>query len=292
VWKFENVAQPGELHDGYDAVYVPQVGNTTGDLDIHDMAIDGKGQLIFVNTLFGCLAKLSSTHSFVPIWRPPFISKLAAEDRCHLNGMAMENGAPKYVTAVGKSDMADGWRGHRRDGGIVIDVTTNEIVLAGMSMPHSPRIYRDKLWLHDFGNGNFGYADLKTGKFEPVALCRGYLRGLAFPGDFALVGLSLPRGSKTFEGLALEDTLADKRAEPICAIQVIDLRSGDIVHTLQMSGVVEKLYDVVAIPAVRRPMALGFKSDEIRRVISVSGDDGSMPDPPAALDKSNSIMVD
>jgi uncharacterized protein (TIGR03032 family) len=132
--------------------------------------------------------------------------------------------------------MADGWRDHRRDGGLVIDVATGDVVLDGMSMPHSSRIYRDKVWLHYSSNGNFGFAELKTGKFEPVALCRGYLRGLAFVGDFALVGLSLPRGSKDFEGLALEDTHAEKGAEPICAIQVINLRSGDVVHTLQYPG--------------------------------------------------------
>jgi len=293
VWRFENVAEPGTLHDGYDAVYVPQVGHVTGDLDIHDVAIDGNGRVVFVNTLFGCLATLSDTHSFVPLWQPPFLSKLAAEDRCHLNGLAMENGAPKYVTAVGHSDMADGWREHRRDGGIVIDVTTGETVLDGLSMPHSPRVYRDKLWLHDSGNGNFGYADLKTGTFEPVALCRGYLRGLAFAGDYALVGLRLPRGSKTFEGLALEDNLAKKGAEPICAIQAIDLRSGDVVHTLQMSGIVEELYDVVALPGIRRPMAFGFKTDEIRRVISVGPNEPSGAAPKKyASGHTNPILVD
>jgi len=269
LWRFENVLEPGQKHDGYDRLYIPQLGYVTGDLDIHDVAIDPNGRIVFVNTLFGCLATVSDTHSFVPLWRPPFISRLAAEDRCHLNGLAMDKGQPAYVTAVSESDVVDGWRDHRRGGGVVVSVPENEIVLRGLSMPHSPRVYRDKLWLHNSGTGYFGYADLKAGKFEPVAFCPGYLRGLSFIGDFAVVGLSKPRKDKTFTGLPLDDNLAQFKAEPRCGIYVIDLRSGDIVHWIRLEGVVQELYDVVMVPGSRRPMAIGFVSDEIRRMITI-----------------------
>ena len=269
VWRFENLFTHGEVQDDHDRLYLPQVGYTTGDIDIHDMAVDADGKLVFVNTLFGCLATLSETHSFKPIWKPSFISKLAAEDRCHLNGLAMKDGRAAYVTAVSESDAADGWRDHRADGGIVIDVNSNEIILRGLSMPHSPRWYKGKLWLLNSGTGDFGYVDRKKGKFEPVAFCPGYMRGLAFHGDYALVGLSKPRHNKTFSGLALDDNLKAKKAEPRCGIQVIDLRTGDAVHWVRFEGVVDELYDVVTLPGVRRPMALGFKTDEIRRVLSV-----------------------
>ena len=295
LWRFENAIEPGQTHDDYDAVYVPQVGYTTGDLDVHDVAVDKDGEVMFVNTLFSCLATTSETHSFTSIWQPPFISKLAAEDRCHLNGLATLDGVPRYMTAVAKTDAADGWRERRRDGGIVLDVASGEIVGDGFSMPHSPRLYRDKLWLHDSGTGYFGYLDLASGGFERVAFCRGYLRGLSFVGDFAVVGLSLPRGSKTFAGLALDDNLSDKGVEPLCALQVIDLRSGDIVHWLTIEGIVEELYDVLVIPGVRRAMAIGFKTDEIRRVITV----GSPAETPsvapvseAYTDSVNPILVD
>ncbi|PXW88260.1 uncharacterized protein (TIGR03032 family) [Nitrosomonas sp. Nm84] len=269
VWRFENVLEPGQQQDGFDRLYVPQVGYTTGDLDIHDMAVDSDGRLVFVNTLFGCLATLSETHSFKPLWRPAFISKLAAEDRCHLNGLTMKDGRPGYVTAVSQSDVADGWREHRTDGGIVIDVNRNEIVCTGLSMPHSPRWYNDRLWLLNSGTGEFGYVDLATGRFEPLCFCPGYMRGLSFHGHFALVGLSKPRHNKTFSGLALDANLKSRNAEARCGVQVIDLRTGDVVHWLRMEGVVEELYDVITLPNIRRPMALGFKTDEIRRVLSV-----------------------
>lgn len=269
VWRFENLLKPGEFQDGYDRLYVPQVGYTTGDLDIHDLAVDADGRLVFVNTLFGCLATLSETHSFKPLWRPPFLSKLAAEDRCHLNGLAMQDGRPAYVTAVSRSDVVDGWRDHRAGGGVVIDVRTNAVVAEGLSMPHSPRWHQGKLWLLDSGSGHFGYVDFAAGKFVPVTFCAGYLRGLAFHGDFALVGLSKPRHNKTFSGLPLDDALKARQAEPRCGLQVIDLRTGDAVHWLRLEGLVDELYDVVTLPGVRRPMALGFKTDEIRRVLSV-----------------------
>jgi uncharacterized protein (TIGR03032 family) len=269
IWRFENAFEAGQQQDGYDRLYVPQAGYTTGDLDIHDMAVDSNGRLVFVNTLFGCLATLSETHSFKPLWQPAFISKLAAEDRCHLNGLAMKDGQPAYVTAVSQSDVADGWRDHRADGGIVIDVKRNEIVCAGLSMPHSPRWHNGRLWLLNSGTGDFGHVDLESGRFEPLCFCPGYMRGLSFHGDFALVGLSRPRHNKTFSGLALDANLKSRNAEARCGVQVIDLRTGDAVHWLRMEGIVDELYDVVALPHVRRPMALGFKTDEIRRVLSV-----------------------
>jgi len=269
MWRFQNVLEPGQQHDGHDRLYVPHTGTTTGDLDVHDMAVDADGELVFVNTLFGCLAKLSPTHSFRPVWRPPFISKLAAEDRCHLNGLAMQDGQPAYVTLVGASDVADGWRDHRAGGGQVMDVRTNEAVATGLSMPHSPRWHQGKLWLLNSGTGYFGWVDLQTGRFNEVCFCPGYMRGLSFHGNFALVGTSRARQNKTFTGLALDENLTRHNVQARCGVQVIDLRTGDAVHWLRTEGVVDELYDVVALPGVRSPMALGFKSDEIRRVISV-----------------------
>ena len=225
---------------------------------------------VFVNTLFSCLARPSGTHSFTPVWQPRFISRLAAEDRCHLNGLAMRDGRPAFVTLVGPSDVADGWREHRRSGGLVIDVASGEAVAGGLSMPHSPRWHGGRLWLLNSGTGEFGHVDLATGRFEPVAFCPGYARGLAFIDGFAVIGLSRPRAkTPTFEGLALGERLEQKGAEPRCGLHVVDLATGDASHWLRIEGVVEELYDVIALPGLRRPMALGFMTDEIRRVIRV-----------------------
>ena len=156
-----------------------------------------------------------------------------------------------------------------RDGGILVDVGSGEIVLSGLSMPHSPRWHNGKLWLLNSGTGEFGHADLESGRFEPVCFCPGYARGLDFIGDFAVLGLSKPRHNKTFSGLDLDAQLASRHVEPRCGILVVDLRTGDIVHWLRLDGMVEEIYDVVALPGASRPMALGFKTDEIRRVLNI-----------------------
>jgi uncharacterized protein (TIGR03032 family) len=150
-----------------------------------------------------------------------------------------------------------------------MDVNSDEIVCAGLSMPHSPRWHDGRLWLLNSGAGEFGYVDLNTGRFESLCFCPGYMRGLSFHGNFALVGLSKPRHNKTFSGLALDANLKSRNVEARCGVQVIDLRTGDVVHWLRMDGVVEELYDVIVLPQVRCPMALGFKTDEIRRVLSI-----------------------
>ncbi|HSP96779.1 MAG TPA: TIGR03032 family protein, partial [Candidatus Dormibacteraeota bacterium] len=269
IWRFDDALPPGAEHDGYDRVYVPRLAHTTGDLDVHDLALDRDGRLVFVNTAYSCLATLSDRYSFTPLWQPPFISRLAPEDRCHLNGLAMADGEPAYATAVSRSDVAAGWRERRERGGCVIDVEDGAIVLDDLSMPHSPRVHRERLWVLNSGAGELGWVDRSRGRFEPIAFCPGFLRGMAFAGDYAIVGLSQSRRERTFAGLALDQRLKEKDAEARCGLWVIDLRSGTVVHWLQLDGVVIELYDVAVLPGVRRPMALGFQSDEIQRIITI-----------------------
>lgn len=268
LWRFENALPSGRVHQGYDRLYVPRLSYITGDLDVHDIGLDSDGRLIFVNTLFSCLATTSETHSFVPVWQPPFISRLAAEDRCHLNGMAMKDGKPAAVTAVSRSDVADGWRDFRRGGGVVLSVPSGDVLAAGLSMPHSPRYHNGRLWLLEAGSGHLGFID-NNGNFERVTFLPGFARGLAFVGDYALIGVSGLRRDRTFGDLELGERLAEKQATARCGLQIVDLRTGDVVHWLRFEGLVKELYDVAVLPGVKRPMALGFKTDEIRRTITI-----------------------
>lgn len=270
LWSFRNILPPGQKHDGYDRLFVPRVAYTTGDVDIHDIAVDGRGRVVFVNTLFSCLATASEEASFVPLWHPPFISKVAAEDRCHLNGMAMDQGMPRYVTSVSRSDVPAGWRDRRQEGGTVVDVLSGQIVASGLSMPHSPRLHEGRLWLLESGTGFFGSIDPTSGAFERISFCPGFLRGLAFHHGFAVAGLSKPRRDQAFSGLALDQNLTARDAEARAGLVVIDLATGDVVHWLYIEGDIAELYDVVVLPNVMRPMALGVLSDEIRRAITVA----------------------
>jgi len=273
IHRFEDVSsQPNHTLSPGERFYVPQLNYITGDIDTHEMVMETTGgieRLVFVNTLFNCLATVSEKYSFQPIWKPPFISKLAAEDRCHLNGVALKDGKARFVTAASTSDIVDGWREHRNGGGVVIDIQSNEIVVRGLSMPHSPRWSNDKLFLSNAGSGHFGYLDLTSGKFEEIAFCPGFIRGTAIYKHFAIVGISKCRKNRTFQGMPLDDNLKKANVEPRCGLLVIDLRSGDIVHTLTLEGMIEEIFDVGVIPQATYTKAIGFKTDEIRRTLSI-----------------------
>ncbi len=266
LWRFANVLAPGEVTaQGATRKFVPREGRVTGAVDMHDIGRDETGAPLFVNTAYSCLATISDTGSFKPIWQPRFVSALLPEDRCHLNGLAMDSTRPAYVTAIAKSDVADGWREQRRDGGIVIDVKSGEIVASGFSMPHSPRLHDGKLWLLSSGTGEFGSVDLPSGRFEPVCFCPGYARGLAFMSGHAIIGLSRPRRNQTFEGLALDQRLAEKGAEARCGLIAVNLSTGAISAWLRFNHTIDELYDVAVLPGIVQAEAVGFKGDDIER---------------------------
>ncbi len=274
IMRFENVLQPNQrINNVFDTCYVPRTVHVTGQLDAHDVGLDDTGQPIFVNTSFNCLARPSPLHSFEEVWRPPFVSDLVNEDRCHLNGLAMEGGKPKYVTAVSRSNTIDGWRDRCMGGGIVMDVQSNEVVCEALSMPHSPRLHNGKLWVLNSGAGELGVVNFDTdgkGTFEPIAFCPGFLRGLSLLGNFAFVGLSKPR-YKRFEGLALDQKLKDFDTEPWCGIQVIDLRNGTCVDWFRIDGHIGEVYDLEVLPNCVTPMAVPPQSKEAAQLITFEG---------------------
>ncbi len=275
IWRLENVLGPGQLANQqslhYERLYVPRVAYTTGDVDAHELAIDGQDRLVFVNTKYSCLATLDPVHSFKPLWKPRFISKLAPEDRCHLSGLAMKDGAPKYVTAVSRCDVVDGWRERRHEGGILIDVETDRVITEDLSMPHSPRLNAGTLWVLDSGRGFLCRVDSDTGKAEQVVFCPGFARGLSFWRGYALVGTSLPRDG-AFKGLELEDNVKARDGESRCGAYIVDTRQGDILHWIRFDGAVRELFDAAFIPGVRAPMCVGLGNPEMRTLITFAGE--------------------
>ncbi len=266
--RLENVLSPGQMaNERHDRLFVPRNMQTFGNIDFHELGIRDGGGVVVVNTRYSCLCEPSLTHSFRPIWKPDFISGLAPEDRCHLNGLAMVDGRPKYVTAVGRSDTAAGWRAMRQDGGLVIDVESDRIVADGLSMPHSPRWYRGDLWVLNSGTGELGRIDRSSGDFRPLAFLPGFLRGLAFIGDYAVVGLSKPRNGR-FEGLPLDQALADRGAEAWCGIQVISLETGEVAEWLRFDGAISEMFSIAALPGVANPITIGPQSKEIAELVT------------------------
>lgn len=227
-----------------DAVYAPRAIVFTGDVAIHDMAYGADGALYFVNTRFSCLCRQDLDYSFVPIWRPAWITALAAEDRCHLNGLALVDGMPRYVTALSQTDTPAGWRELKGTSGVVIDVTDGRIVASGLAMPHSPRWHDGRLWVLESGKGTLSTVDVATGEVTLVATLPGFTRGLDFIGPYALVGLSQVRES-VFSGLPITQEAAERN----CGVWLVDTRNGAIAGFLRFGGVVQEIFDVKVLSA-------------------------------------------
>ena len=233
-----------------DACYMPRNSHYTGDIAIHEIAYVG-GELWVAATRFSCLGTLDASHSFVPRWKPPFITELAAEDRCHLNGLAVLGDRPAFVTALGETNEENGWRADKASGGVVIDVESGETVLHGLSMPHSPRWHDDQLWLLESGKGSLAAADVETGEVETVAELPGFTRGLAFSGDVAFIGLSQIRETATFGGLPIEQL--DER---LCGIWAVNIATGDVLGFLRFEDQVQEIFELALLPGVRFPEIL------------------------------------
>jgi len=276
VWRLENILQRTErANQIFDRLFVPRNAQMTGDLDVHEMGVDRNGRVIFVNTKYSCLATFNTTHSFKPLWKPNFISKLAPEDRCHLNGLAMADGKPKYVTSVSRSDLVNGWREKRELGGVIIDVANDRIVTEDLSMPHSPRVADGSLWALDSGRGHIVRVDEQTGRKENVAFCPGFLRGMTIWNGHAIATVSLPRDG-SFKNLELEENVRKRGGVPWCGIQIVNLRNGDIVQWIRLDGFIKELFDVGVIPGARCPMALGIGTPEMQNMISFDPEFGQL----------------
>ncbi len=273
VVQFANMADVASKLEGpvrHDACYLPRRVHVTGDVDIHEMAWAGD-ELWFVNTRFSCLCTLDQEHSFVPRWRPPFISGLSPQDRCHLNGMCLIDGRPRYVTALGSSDDAAGWRKNKANGGVLIDVDSGETVVHGLSMPHSPRWYDGRLWLLESGDGSIGTVDPATGKYEAVARVGGFTRGLDFVGPYALIGVSQVRDSAIFSGIPITERLKER----ICGVSLVDLRSGREVGYVRFQDAVQEMFAVQVLPH-RFPELLEMDSELLGNSYALP--DESLPD--------------
>jgi uncharacterized protein (TIGR03032 family) len=249
------------LFDGY---FVPRLRYTVGNSELHDMVFEGR-DILAVNTHYSCICRLDGFHNFVPIWQPPFISEIRPGDRCHLNGMALENGEIRYATALGVSDTPRGWNADRLTGGVLMEVPSGRIVAEGLCMPHSPRIIGGRLYLTEAGTGTLVEIDRESGARRPIVTLPGFARGLAEQGGYLFIGLSLVRGKHPFEGLPV----AQNGAELICGVVAIELATGKIIGTLRYTGGCSEIHDIQVMPGTRLLGICGYDTDTARLAIDL-----------------------
>jgi uncharacterized protein (TIGR03032 family) len=247
-----NLAPQIEPPGTYDACFLTRGGQYTGDISIHDLAW-GNQELWMVNTRFSCLCTLTNSYNFLPQWRPPFISAIAPEDRCHLNGVAMVDGMPKYVSVLGQTDTPGGWRDNKATHGCILEVPSGKVITEGLSMPHSPRVYQNLLWVLNSGHGDMVAVDLASGQQGKVISLPGYTRGLAFAGQFAFVGLSKIRETAIFGNLPIGDRFEELK----CAIAVVDLQAQQVIGCLEFQEGIDEIFDVQILAGLSSAMISG-----------------------------------
>ncbi len=282
VWEYVDVpAVTAKLEPPgrHDACFLPRSCHFTGNIQIHEMAWGIGEELWAVNTRFSCLCTFDRSASFTPRWRPPFVSALEPTDRCHLNGVAMVEGRPRYVTALGATDTPAGWRENKAKGGIVMDVDSGDLLSQGLSMPHSPRSYAGKLWVCESGAGTLGYLDPRTGRYESIASTPGFTRGLDFAGDLAFVGLSQVRESAVFSGIPITERLS--ATERTCGVCVIDLTRGEPIALLRFEEGVQEIFAVQVLPGRRYPELINDDTKLLENSFVVP--DAALKDVPAVL---------
>lgn len=251
----------------YDAMFMPRVTFHTGAIDVHDLAWAKDGALYAVNTAFSCVIKIDGQYSFTPVWKPPFISALAAEDRCHLNGLAMKAGFPAYVTAFNQGDSHRSWSKAIIGEGIVIDIRNNAVIADGLAMPHTPRWWNDQLFLLLSATGEIATIDVKTGAKTVLARLNGFVRGMSRAGDYIFIGLSAMRESATemFRQLPVADQSKD------AGICILHLPTRQVVGEIRFHNHITEIYDIVILEGLKRPNILNTIKPEFRRGLSIPG---------------------
>lgn len=246
----------------YDGLFLPRSTYYTGELDIHDLHWTPQG-LLAVNTRFSCLSYITDDCSFTPYWKPDFITDLTPDDNCHLNGLAMKGDKPRYVTVLGKTNSPQGWRATKATGGCLIDIASNEILVEGLPMPHSPRIYDGKVYVLLSATGELAEVDLQNKKYIVLKRLDGFVRGLDRIGDYIFIGLSKLRQTST----AFADLPIAQRSI-FCGVVAMHLPTASIAGFIKYETSVEEIYDVKVIPGMMRPGILNLEKPEFRMALA------------------------
>ena len=248
----------------YDSLYLPRNTFHTGAIDIHDLNFGNNGELYAVNTLFSSIVKIDDDYNFTPFWTPPFIDKIASEDRCHLNGMAMQNGKPKYATAFNSGNTPQSWRDKVTESGIIIDIETNAIIAKGLAMPHTPRIFNDELYVLLSATGELAKVNPEDGTYEVIVQIDGFVRGMSFHKNYLFIGLSkLRKNSSTFGKLPF----AEKANE--AGIVLVHLPTKSIVGKITYLTSLDEIYDIHILADKTRPNILNTLTDDHKESLMI-----------------------
>ena len=248
----------------YDALYMPRATFHTGALDIHDLSFGENEELFAVNTLFSSIVKIDTNYNFTPYWSPPQIDKITGEDRCHLNGMAMKNGMPKYATAFNDGNTPQSWRDKITESGVIYDIENNKMIAKDLAMPHTPRIYNNELYVLLSATGELVKINKENGTYDVVVKIGGFVRGMSLHKDYLFIGQSkLRKNSSTFGKLPFA-----KDANQ-AGIVIVHLPTKSITGKITYLTSLDEIYDIHILADKIRPNILNTLTEDYKEGLSI-----------------------
>ncbi|MDH5599588.1 MAG: TIGR03032 family protein, partial [Cyclobacteriaceae bacterium] len=213
-----------------------------------------------------CISRMSDDYHFIPAWKPDFITELEPEDRCHLNGLVVKEGEPKYVTFFAKTDEANGWRKGGFETGMLYDAQQQKPVLDKLPMPHSPIYWNNSIYFLLSATGEVVKYDIEKQESKVIAQVDSFLRGLDIYDHYLFVGASKMREtSKSFKDLPIAK-------KSFAGIIIIDLITGETVGNLTYTDRISEIFSVRVITNMKLPILLSEKDEGYEKCIHC-GDD-------------------
>lgn len=231
----EGVAELRRLQDGR----AQRVRLVEQSLDLHDV-LWHDGRLYVVSTQLNTLFELDAgTYVELRSWCLP-----GEPDSQHVNSVCLHEGRI-LASRFGRFATHRGYKGNTRGAGEVFDVETGEVVIGGLSQPHSLTSFDGRLWLCDSqAHVVRVYRGLVA---EAEYAFDGYVRGLAFDAANMYVGLSRSRNDE---------------ASAVASATVVTVARAGMRTIARVSLPVDEIYDLRLVAGADRTRLLHAALDD------------------------------
>jgi uncharacterized protein (TIGR03032 family) len=224
----------------YDVDGLLRLERINGVGDVHDVVLENES-LLLVSTANDSVVRLKSGAGYRPSMEVVYSTGHDC-DFTHVNCIWRDGN--RFVATAFTTSNNWSWRTNlrkgKRDDGLLFDLATGEVLVDGLSRPHSPRRWKDQ-WVIATAGDNSVVVVSENNDRKKIEV-GGFTRGLFIVNDLAFVATSpLRRSLNTIE---LQDMATESSS---CQVVVVDLRTEKVVDAFDVpfAGV----YDITVFPA-------------------------------------------